>query len=195
MRNSEVDRKQVAVRSRQRFAVSLFRLRRITSIESDGFPRSLPPAVALCHPSATFQQLRPPRQRPSQACFNCDRRGNDADRPSRRRGCTSFTTASTSSSTRAGTSRACTGSARSATGRSFQRRVSGELELKPKNELTGVLCRLIGFLLGTTLVGGYGYFQLLDDYTQASSLLLLSVEELKTSTEQVCSFLRCLPGV
>jgi hypothetical protein len=50
------------------------------------------------------------------------------------------------------------------------------------------LDRLIGFLLGTTLVGGYGYFQLLDDYTQASSLLLLSVEELKVSTEKVRHF-------
>lgn len=45
--------------------------------------------------------------------------------------------------------------------------------------------RLIGFLLGVTAVGGFGYFQLLDDYTKASSLLLMSVEELKSSTEQV----------
>lgn len=55
-----------------------------------------------------------------------------------------------------------------------------------RRKLTSYIARrLIGFLLGTTLVGGYGYFQLLDDYSQASSLLLLSVEELKLSTEQV----------
>ncbi|ORY73595.1 hypothetical protein BCR35DRAFT_354043 [Leucosporidium creatinivorum] len=54
---------------------------------------------------------------------------------------------------------------------------------------------LIGFLLGTTLVGGYGYFQLLDDYSQASSLLLLSVEELKTSTEQMASHIQRIERV
>lgn len=46
---------------------------------------------------------------------------------------------------------------------------------------------LIGFLLGVSLVGGYGYFRLLDDYKQASSALLLSVDELKRSTTQVRS--------
>ncbi|KAI5481337.1 hypothetical protein MNV49_004959 [Pseudohyphozyma bogoriensis] len=41
---------------------------------------------------------------------------------------------------------------------------------------------LIGFLLATTLVGGYGYFALLSDYSAASKVLLASVEELKDST-------------
>ncbi|GAA5838489.1 hypothetical protein JCM11251_003407 [Rhodosporidiobolus azoricus] len=44
---------------------------------------------------------------------------------------------------------------------------------------------LIGFLLGVTSVGSYGYFMLLDDYSKASGTLLDSVEELKGSTEQM----------
>ena len=47
--------------------------------------------------------------------------------------------------------------------------------------------RIIGFLLGLTAVGGYGYLRVLDDYRQASEKLLTSVEELKISTEQVPS--------
>ncbi|GAA5987762.1 hypothetical protein JCM11641_006522 [Rhodosporidiobolus odoratus] len=46
---------------------------------------------------------------------------------------------------------------------------------------------IIGFLLGTTLVGSYGYFQLLDDYSKASRELLGSVEELRGSTEQMAT--------
>lgn len=38
-----------------------------------------------------------------------------------------------------------------------------------------------------TAVGGFGYLQLLDDYSRASSLLLASVEELKGTTNQVSS--------
>lgn len=45
--------------------------------------------------------------------------------------------------------------------------------------------RIIGFLLGLTAVGGYGYLRVLEDYRQASERLLVSVEELKGSTEQV----------
>ncbi|GAA5870921.1 hypothetical protein JCM8547_000033 [Rhodosporidiobolus lusitaniae] len=48
---------------------------------------------------------------------------------------------------------------------------------------------IIGFLAGVTLVGSYGYFQLLDDYSRASRELLASVEELKGSTEQMASHL------
>ncbi|BGP27874.1 hypothetical protein Rt10032_c14g5217 [Rhodotorula toruloides] len=48
---------------------------------------------------------------------------------------------------------------------------------------------LIGFLLGVSMVGGYGYFRLLDDYKQASSALLLSVDELKQSTTQMSTHL------
>lgn len=44
---------------------------------------------------------------------------------------------------------------------------------------------LIGFLLATTLAGTYGYFTLLTDYTKASEVLLLSVEELKESTTKL----------
>lgn len=48
---------------------------------------------------------------------------------------------------------------------------------------------IIGFLLGLTAVGGYGYFRVLDDYRRASEKLLTSVEELKTSTEQMTTYL------
>ncbi|KAM0748100.1 hypothetical protein T439DRAFT_73685 [Meredithblackwellia eburnea MCA 4105] len=48
---------------------------------------------------------------------------------------------------------------------------------------------LIGFLLGTSIVGAYGYFALLEDYAEASKTLLLSVEELKSSTSQLTSHL------
>ncbi|GAA6017504.1 hypothetical protein JCM10207_008249 [Rhodosporidiobolus poonsookiae] len=48
---------------------------------------------------------------------------------------------------------------------------------------------LIGFLLGISLTGGYGYFQLLDDYSKASSELLSSVEELRGSTEQMATLI------
>ncbi|GAA6039774.1 hypothetical protein JCM8097_004215 [Rhodosporidiobolus ruineniae] len=48
---------------------------------------------------------------------------------------------------------------------------------------------IIGFLLGVSLVGGYGYFQLLDDYAKASRELLDSVEELKGSTEALTTHL------
>ncbi|GAA5839750.1 hypothetical protein JCM9279_005157 [Rhodotorula babjevae] len=48
---------------------------------------------------------------------------------------------------------------------------------------------LIGFLLGLTTVGGYGYFRLLDDYHSASVTLLASVDELKRSTEQMAAHL------
>ncbi|GAA5882171.1 hypothetical protein JCM3774_005453 [Rhodotorula dairenensis] len=48
---------------------------------------------------------------------------------------------------------------------------------------------IIGFLLGLTAVGGYGYFRVLDDYRQASEKLLVSVEELKSSTEQMTTHL------
>ncbi|GAA5905896.1 hypothetical protein JCM6882_009064 [Rhodosporidiobolus microsporus] len=48
---------------------------------------------------------------------------------------------------------------------------------------------LIGFLLGITSVGSYGYFMLLDDYSKASGTLLESVEELKGSTEQMTTHL------
>ncbi|GAA6055689.1 hypothetical protein JCM3770_001022 [Rhodotorula araucariae] len=48
---------------------------------------------------------------------------------------------------------------------------------------------IIGFLLGLTTIGGYGYFRLLDDYQKASTTLLTSVEELKGSTAQMASHL------
>ncbi|KWU45203.1 hypothetical protein RHOSPDRAFT_16775 [Rhodotorula sp. JG-1b] len=48
---------------------------------------------------------------------------------------------------------------------------------------------IIGFLLGLTAVGGYGYLRVLDDYRQASEKLLTSVEELKISTEQMTAHL------
>ncbi|KPV73029.1 uncharacterized protein RHOBADRAFT_55271 [Rhodotorula graminis WP1] len=48
---------------------------------------------------------------------------------------------------------------------------------------------LIGFLLGLTTIGGYGYFRLLDDYHNASTTLLASVEELKGSTQQMATHL------
>ncbi|GAA5954321.1 hypothetical protein JCM8115_003372 [Rhodotorula mucilaginosa] len=48
---------------------------------------------------------------------------------------------------------------------------------------------IIGFLLGLTAVGGYGYLRVLDDYRQASEKLLTSVEELKSSTEQMTTHL------
>lgn len=59
------------------------------------------------------------------------------------------------------------------------------LSLSPSRQLTLALHSIIGFLLGLTAVGGYGYFRVLDDYRRASEKLLTSVEELKTSTEQV----------
>lgn len=52
-------------------------------------------------------------------------------------------------------------------------------------KLTRLPDRIIGFLLGLSAVGGYGYLRVLDDYRQASERLLVSVEELKSSTEQV----------
>ncbi|POY75039.1 hypothetical protein BMF94_2015 [Rhodotorula taiwanensis] len=48
---------------------------------------------------------------------------------------------------------------------------------------------IIGFLLGLTAVGGYGYLRVLEDYRQASERLLVSVEELKGSTEQMATHL------
>jgi hypothetical protein len=39
--------------------------------------------------------------------------------------------------------------------------------------------------MGLSMVGGYGYVSLLDDYKTASGLLLASVEELKSSTQTV----------
>ncbi|GAA5997674.1 uncharacterized protein JCM10292_001015 [Rhodotorula paludigena] len=48
---------------------------------------------------------------------------------------------------------------------------------------------LIGFLLGISAVGGYGYFRLLEDYQKASQTLLVSVDELKGSTEQMATHL------
>lgn len=48
-----------------------------------------------------------------------------------------------------------------------------------------MLRRLIGLLLGMSLVGGFGYFELLDAYRDASERMLASVEELKLSTEAV----------
>ncbi|CEQ41075.1 SPOSA6832_02754, partial [Sporobolomyces salmonicolor] len=44
---------------------------------------------------------------------------------------------------------------------------------------------LIGFLLGLSAVGSYGYFMLLHDYGEASRTLLDSVAELKRSTDKV----------
>ncbi|GAA5937934.1 uncharacterized protein JCM15063_005417 [Sporobolomyces koalae] len=46
---------------------------------------------------------------------------------------------------------------------------------------------LIGFLLGLTAVGTYGYYSLLSDYSKASQQLLLSVQELQESTRIVTS--------
>ncbi|BGP20532.1 hypothetical protein JCM10213v2_008693 [Rhodosporidiobolus nylandii] len=54
---------------------------------------------------------------------------------------------------------------------------------------------IIGFLLGVSLVGGYGYFQLLDDYAKASRELLGSVEELRGSTEQMATHLPRTPSL
>lgn len=54
-----------------------------------------------------------------------------------------------------------------------------------KRPVGAVRGSIIGFLLGITLTGGYGYFNLWEDYRSASSLLLGSVEELKTSTQAV----------
>lgn len=50
-------------------------------------------------------------------------------------------------------------------------------------------CRLIGFLTGMTVVGGWGYFELLDAYRDASERMLSSVEELKLSTQAVSNTL------
>ncbi|GAA6059150.1 hypothetical protein JCM10212_003897 [Sporobolomyces blumeae] len=44
---------------------------------------------------------------------------------------------------------------------------------------------VIGFLLGLTTVGAYGYYALLGDYARASQQLIRSVDELKQSTEAV----------
>ncbi|BGP35626.1 hypothetical protein JCM10296v2_007467 [Rhodotorula toruloides] len=74
------------------------------------------------------------------------------------------------------------------------------LQEEPREEVQAPMARvrrpvgafrggLIGFLLGVSLVGGYGYFRLLDDYKQASSALLLSVDELKRSTTQMSTHL------
>ncbi|KAL8278288.1 hypothetical protein RQP46_009320 [Phenoliferia psychrophenolica] len=54
---------------------------------------------------------------------------------------------------------------------------------------------LIGLFLGASLVGGYGYFMLLDDYKAASKTLLLSVEELKGSTASLTSHLARVTSV
>ncbi|GAA5949483.1 hypothetical protein JCM21900_000235 [Sporobolomyces salmonicolor] len=54
---------------------------------------------------------------------------------------------------------------------------------------------LIGFLLGLSAVGSYGYFMLLHDYGEASRTLLDSVAELKRSTDKMTSHLRRIESV
>ncbi|GAA5823718.1 hypothetical protein JCM5353_008567, partial [Sporobolomyces roseus] len=44
---------------------------------------------------------------------------------------------------------------------------------------------LIGFLLGLTAVGTYGYYLLLSDYSLASTKLLSSIEQLEFSTSLI----------
>ncbi|GAA5879941.1 hypothetical protein JCM1840_006938 [Sporobolomyces johnsonii] len=54
---------------------------------------------------------------------------------------------------------------------------------------------LIGFLLGISAVGSYGYFVLLHDYAEASRALLESVDELKGTTDKMASHLRRIESV
>jgi hypothetical protein len=46
----------------------------------------------------------------------------------------------------------------------------------------GVLCRIIGFLLGFSLASSYTAYRLVDEYKQASAILQASVEELQATT-------------
>lgn len=49
---------------------------------------------------------------------------------------------------------------------------------------------ITGFLLGMTLAGGLGYTYLLQEYQNASALLLASVDELEQSTQRITSQVR-----
>ncbi|KAJ9051739.1 hypothetical protein DSO57_1002003 [Entomophthora muscae] len=48
----------------------------------------------------------------------------------------------------------------------------------------------LGFLLGSVIAGGSGYYFLINDYQIASGLLLTSVKELQFSTEKVREYAR-----
>ncbi|KAK9763182.1 hypothetical protein K7432_010388 [Basidiobolus ranarum] len=49
---------------------------------------------------------------------------------------------------------------------------------------------LMGFLFGLTCAGGVGYYYLLEEYQNASDMLLQSVEELQASTNKVKEYVQ-----
>ena len=57
-------------------------------------------------------------------------------------------------------------------------------QVKVKRSIGGFRGGITGFLLGVAVSGSLAYSYLLQDYTNASSLLLASVEELQSQTNQ-----------
>jgi len=48
-------------------------------------------------------------------------------------------------------------------------------------------CRILGFFMGLAVAGGAGYYLLLGDYDISARLLQGKVDQIQTSTEEVCS--------
>lgn len=67
--------------------------------------------------------------------------------------------------------------------------------VKVKRSIGGFRGGITGFLLGVAISGGLGYTYLLQEYQNASSLLLNSVEELQTSTSRITGYVKRIEDV
>lgn len=67
--------------------------------------------------------------------------------------------------------------------------------VKVKRSIGGFRGGITGFLLGCVVSGGLGYSYLLNEYQNASTLLLDSVEELQSSTGRITGYVRRIEDV
>ncbi|CCG84488.1 protein of unknown function [Taphrina deformans PYCC 5710] len=68
-------------------------------------------------------------------------------------------------------------------------------EIKVKRSIGGFRGGITGFLLGMAVSGTLGYSYLLQEYQNASNLLLSSVEELQASTSRITGYVKRIEDV
>ncbi|OLY82031.1 hypothetical protein AYI68_g3854 [Smittium mucronatum] len=64
-----------------------------------------------------------------------------------------------------------------------------------RKTFAGIRGGLMGFFLGATLAGGYGFFYLVEQYQAASALVLSSVNELEKTATTIQTYVRKIDAV
>lgn len=67
--------------------------------------------------------------------------------------------------------------------------------IKYNRPIAGIRAGLLGFLAGLTLVGTYAYLNIFEEYQSATNTLLVSVEELKSTTHKITNQIKRIEQV